>query len=326
MAERATLLQTVQVGVETTSGTAVAAGKLLAATNIEPGIKITNNEFRPMGQKFTTIDALGKEWVEAKISGVMTYTDLIYLMGGGIAYAAPVQQGATTAYKWTATPSQTAVDTIKTFTIECGGAVRAHKYAYGQINNFGYTLDRDKFEVKGSMIGQRITDAITMTASPTAVGLVPILPNQVDIFLDSASAGLGTTRLLRVFSFDFDQGDRYNPVWPIDSAQTSFAATVEVQPKAKVKMLMAADTQGMAMLTNMRVGSTQFLRLQATGALIATPYTYLLAHDMCLGVAEVGTFSDKDGIYAIEWTFDVNYDSGWAKSHTLAVTNTLTAL
>lgn len=326
MPERATLLQTTQIGVESVMGTAVAANKLLLGTSIESKIEAEVKTYRPYGQKFATVTALGKEWASAALSGPLTYTDWTYLMASAIAYAAPAQQAATTAYKWTASMSQLVADTIKSYTIEVGDTNRAHKLAHGLVNNLGYTINRDEATIKGSIIGQRISDGITMTATPTAIALVPVLPTQVDITLDATSAGLGTTKLLRVLSADFETGERYSPVWPVDSAQTSFATYTEKEPAPKLKLKMAADSVGMTRLTDMRAGTKAFIRIKGTGALIASTYYNTFQHDVCGIVSEVGDFTDEDGLYAVEWTFTPVYDSGWGKSMEFQITNTLTAL
>jgi hypothetical protein len=326
MAERSGLLQGVQVAVETTAGTAVAANKRLASTSIDPGIKVNVNDFKPMGNKYSTLTAIGKEWVEAKISGQLCYTDWVYLAASGLQYTAPVQQAATTAYKWVNTPGQTAEDTVKTLSVEVGGTVRAHKFAYGLVTGLGYSITREKAEIKGTMIGQRITDGITMTASPTQITLQPVLPTQIDIFADALVANIGTTKLLRVLSIDFENNARADAVWPIDSAQTSFAATVETAPKSTFKLLVEADALGMAILTNLRSSTDIFFRVQATGPMIASPYTYLWRHDLCADVTDVSSFSDNNGVYAIEWTFTATYDAGWGKAMTFETTNALTTL
>jgi hypothetical protein len=43
----------------------------------------------------------------------------------------------------------------------------------------------------GAAIGQNIQDNITMTASPTGVEDVPILPTHLDVYVDNTSAGSG---------------------------------------------------------------------------------------------------------------------------------------
>lgn len=326
MAERASLLQTVQIGVESVSGTAVAASKTLSATSIEPGIQTNIKAFKPMGQKFTTVSAIGKEWVEAPLSGVLSYTDWVYLAASGLQYTAPVQQGATAAYLWANLPSQTAVDTVKTFTIEVGGAVRAHKFSYGLVNNLGYMITREEATVKGSMIGQLLTDGITMTATPTAIALKPVLPTQCSIYMDAAFGDIGTNKLLRALSVDFETGERFGPVWPIDAAQTSFAAHVEIEPAAKFKLKLEADAVGMGLLTTMRTGAKKFFRVEAIGESIASPYSNTWRHDICATVSAVSEFSDEDGVYAIEWTFDATYDTDLTKAFSFSTTNALTAL
>lgn len=326
MPERSTLLQTTQIGVESTMGTSVAANKLLLGTNIEIGIKAEVNTYRPFGQKFATVTTLGKEWAEAQISGPLTYTDWTYLMAGAIAYAAPAQQAATIAYKWTAAMSQTAEDTIKSYTVESGSPVRAHKLTHGLVNNLGYTINRKEAMIKGSMIGQRISDGITMTGSPTAIALVPAMPTHFDVALDATPGALGTTKLLRVLGVDFETGDRYSPVWPVDSAQTSFATYTEKEPDPKFKLKMAADDVGMARLTEMRNGTKAFIRVKGTGALIASTFYYTFQHDLCGIVSDVSDFSDEDGLYAIEWTLTPVHDASWGKAMEFQITNTLTAL
>lgn len=326
MAERASLLQSVQIGVESTSGTAVAANKRLLGTSIELGISANIRTFRPMGQKFATLAALGKEWAEGDLSGQLCYGDITYLLAGNQAYAAPAQQAATAAYKWTLTPAQAAADTLKTYTIEAGGAVRAHKAAFGMVDNLGYTINREEATIKGSVMGRAITDGISMTGSPTDIALKPVLATQVDVTMDSAGAGLGTTKLTRVLRVDWESGKRFNPVWAVDSAQTSWVDYVEVEPTPKFKLLVEADAAGMALLTSMRAGTKQFFRVKATGDLIASTYYYVFQHDLCGVVSDVTKFRDEDGVYAIEWTFDITYDSTWAKAQEFQVTNTLTAL
>ena len=175
MAERSTITQVTQIGVETEAGTAVAARKLLQALSIEPAIKADVRTFRPIGGKYTTIAALGKEWVEAKISGeVACYNHLAYLLAGILNKPTPVKQGATVAYLWTFTPAQTAADTIATFTVEQGSSARAGSFAYGLISSLGLSFSREKIAVSGTMLGQAYKDGITMTATPTAIAVKPI--------------------------------------------------------------------------------------------------------------------------------------------------------
>lgn len=327
MAERTTVTQVCQIGVESTEGTAVAANRFLPGVSIEMSPNLNIDKFRPAGNKYSTIHALGKEWSGGTITGKPTYDEIMYLLDGVLAYGAPTQISSTTAYKSTHAPSSTAEDTVKSFTIENGSAVRAHKTPGCRIVELSLKGDRDKIDLGGSVIGRAITDGITLTSSPTAIDQIPILPKEVDIYLDTTSAGLGTTKLLRVFSWEWNIAGRFGPFWPVNSANASFGGLVEMPVEGTVKLGVEADAAGMALLTAARAGTTNFLRIAATGgqnAGTATPYSLTL--DQAVQVAAVSDLKDQDGIYAVEITFDIVHDGTWGKALTAETVNKRTTL
>lgn len=326
MPERATIAEVVQIGVESTPGVAVAANRKMAAFAISPAIKVTTEKYRPSGAKFPLLAALGKEWTEAGIEGNISYTDIVYLLASALSYAAPEQQGATQAYKWTFTPSQAAYDTVKTYTVEFGSTVRAARFAYGIVNEIGLNFTRDRAELSGSMLGRAIEDGITMTASPTEIDLVPVLPGSVDVYLDDTAASIGTTKLQRVLSASVSIGDRFGPLWVINSAISGYAAHVETEPKATIKVKVEANAEGMALLTALRQGSKKFLRIKSVGPVADGAYNYTLQIDACVSVSDVSEFSDEDGVYAIEWTLDATYDATFGKAISVEVINKLSTL
>lgn len=328
MPEVASVIRVTQIGVETTPGTGVSANKLLQATMIEPSIKANIVTFRGAGGKFPFAAALGKEWVEADISGHLNYTEIVYLLSSVLKSATPAQitPPSGLAYRWTFTPSQSAVDPVKTFTVESGSSARAMKFTYGLVTDLSISITREKAELKGSMIGRNIQDGITLTASPTAIPLVPVLPSQVSVYLDTSAANIGTTQLLRVLAVAFEIKDRFGTIWTLDATQSSFAAHVETAPKVTLKLTLEADAQGMALLSAMRAGEKRFIRVKAVGPNIETGNDHLFQLDMCGVVSDAGDFSDEDGVFAIEWTFTATYDSDWGKALEVQVVNTLSAL
>lgn len=329
MPERATLTQGVQLGVESTPGTSVAADKKLLSTSIQTKVMAEINSFRPMGTKFATTEILGKEWSEFDIEGQGSYQDTPYLLSSCLAYAAPVQIATSGAYTWTFAPSSTADDTVKTYTVEHGSSVRAHKLTNALITEIEYDFSRDGVEIKGAGIGQKITDGITLTATPTSIAEKPILPTDVDIYIDTTSAGLGTTKLTRALTANIKVSDRFGPVWVLNSANSSFVSTIETEPSAEVTVMVEADSQGMGLLTDMRSTTTKFLRISATSADNAGnsgTNKYKFQWDAAVKVKDVGEFSDEDGIYAIEWTFDMIHDPTWGKAMTVECVNSVSAL
>lgn len=328
MPERTSVTQVVQIGVETTPGTAVAANRKLPSWQLGTSIEGDFTKTQAAGLKFPSIFSPGKEWTSAKLSAQPTYDELVYLLSSVIAYAAPVQQSATTAYLWTSTPASAAEDTIKTFTVEQGSSARAHKFAHGIVTDFTLKGDRSKLELSGTFLGQRITDGITLTSSPTSIAQLPMLPGEVDIYVDTTSGGLGTTKLSRVLSWELGVKNRFSPLWVVDSAQSSFVTVVETAVEATLKLRVEADSAGMGLLTPMRSGSTRFVRLKATSPQLAgTAIPYSMTFDMAGQIASTpGEIGDTDGVYALDWTLAAVHDAGWGKALTFGTINKLTTL
>lgn len=328
MAEKSTLAQQVQVGPEVTQGTGVAADILLQSIKLGSAIKLEAEPFAPAGYKYPTIMAVNKEWSEVSVEGKPTYDEIIYLLSSVGEVATITTPGGTNPRLWTFTPGTTGADTVVSYTIENGesGAGNARKVVGCVMNEFELTVARDEVSVGGNFVGMQMTTGQTLTGTPTALPVYPILPTHAKLWLDSTGAGLGTTLLTRAFKYSFKIGNRFGTVWPVDSTNTSYAATVETVPDAQVTLLMAADTAGMALITPMRAGDTRFVRLKCTGPLIESTYYRELTIDTALKVREVSEFTDEDGVYAIEYTFDVVHDATWTKAWQATVQCSTTAL
>lgn len=317
MPERTTVTQVVQIGAEVTPGTAVAANRQLPSLLLDTSIEGSFTQIDAQGFKFPTLFAPGKEWTAAKWSmNTPTYDELIYMLWSHLSFSAPVVQGATTAYKCSTPVLSTSEDTIKTLTIEQGSALRAHKMAYAIVTDLSIKGDRDKVTADGSILAQQLTDGITLTAAPTVIPQVPMLPNTFDVFIDATSGGLGATKLTRLLSWEFSSKNRFAPVWTVNSAVPSWTVPVEQEIGQSFKVLIEADATGMALLPIMRVGTTQFLRLKSTSTVLAgTAIPYAMQIDLAVQVMTTPKqFKDTGGVYAIEFTFGVIHDPTWGKA------------
>lgn len=327
MAERATVFETIQIGVETTSGTSVAANKQLLSMSIDPTVDLDVDMFRPDGNKFPTVAAAGKELVSARVTGKPTYTEIVYPLSSLLGAATITGPNGDGAYTWVFTPSSTAADAFKSFTVEKGSAVRAMKWAFGLFTSMGFSGDRQSVDLSGSMLGQALQDGITLTGTPSALALIPVLPKQVDVYVDTTSAGLGTTKLGRLLKYNLAFGDqKYNPLWPVDSSLSSFGAVVEKSPNAAMDAIVEADAAGMALLTDARAGNTKFVRWQATGPLIAGASNYSIKIDFATKLGKPDPFQDQDAVYAIGWNMPFVHDGTWGKAMAVTVITTLASL
>jgi hypothetical protein len=219
-----------------------------------------------------------------------------------------------------------AAQAAKTVTLEKGSSVRAGKAAYVQAVDIGFGISRSEFTIDGAVMGQLYTDGITLTASPTTFAQVPILPKDFSVYLDSTWAGLGTTKLLRVFGNALNLAGLVGGVWPINQANTSFAVTVDQSElDATMELRMEADATGMANLTALRAGTTRYLRIEAVGPAIAGGSAFnTFRIDAAVKVAEYADFDDEDGIVVTPWPLQVVDDTDGPL--VVTVINTVAAL
>lgn len=337
MAERSSITQSVQIGVESTPGTAVAAGKRLGSMGFEIGPSVDIKPLRPTGTKYPTLQILGKEWVEADVNGSAVYTELPYAFASVL--SAPTVTGIsdgptpTGATRWVFNSNTYGDDAPKTFTVEQGSAFRAHRFANGIFTEYTWSWSRDEIELGGSLLGKAIEDGVTLTAAPTMLPQIPVRPAELSVYIDTTSGGLGTTKQLRTLKGECNISDRYNPLWVVDAAQPSFVNTVEGEPTVEFKITQMADSQAAANLIAMRAGTTKFLRLRGVGPQIYAPtvgmpegVSHQVTWDVAGQVSDISKFEDEDGVFAVEYTFSAVHDATWGKALTVEVITTTTAL
>lgn len=438
--ERASVLSRTQLGPEVTPGTAVAATKRLGSTSfdIQPAGNI--NKFGPVGEKFDTLVAMGKEWSAISFNGEGSYADLSYLLAGVIRSVTPAQQGGSAAYLWSFQPRSAQQDIVQTYTLEKGEVSqggRASRTKYGLLNSISMEWSRERVAVSGGGLAQLEEDDValstsatytltaggspptagtftltysgqttaaiafdatpaavqaalellstigsgnvsvaatvatgtgkldtaanvytvtfkralaaaaqtltgtftTLTASgtiaiaagtvgaaPTLIAPVPILGNQIDIWMDTAYGSLGTTKLTRAFKGKFDYANRFGTIWPLNTAESSFAGHVELKPEASLSLSLMADDVGQALLTTMRDGSTKFFKIRMRGALIASTYYYETILNVAAKISDVIAHKDDEGIFQNDVMFTPINDADLGYPFLWTVQNTLTAL
>ena len=288
--ERSYVNQKVQIGAEsnTALGTPVAAGKVLQCFNWVFAPMADVMIYRPVGRKYPGVQIENSEWVEGTVDGPLDFNGIIYPLNSAMGAVSPVAHGASLIAKdWIFTPPVTGSIVPQTYTIQQGDTItRAHQLAYALISEFGYKGDRRAgVTFAGKALAQPLSDGITMTGSPTLINLSPVAGKMFNFYLDTTSANLGTTQLLKVLNVDFMMPAIYGMFFPFNRANLGWTAHVDLAPATIVKLLMEADSVGMTELTYLQSGSTQFLRVQALGPQIDNSWV------VTLGTQSSGTFT-----------------------------------
>jgi hypothetical protein len=294
--------------------------------------------FTPTGRKYASIVIENSEWVEGTLGGELDYNGIVYALSGACGAASIGASGSSaTAKLWTFSPPLSGSVQPQTYTIEqgennaYGNAIYNHKVNYGLFNDFGYKGDRKTgFTLSGKLLAQSLQRSITMTSTPTAVALQPSAGKHFNVYLDPTSAALGTTQLLKVLNVDFSFSNIYTPFFPLNRANLGWTAHVDTKPTSTIKLLMEADATGMTQLTSLQAGTTQFLDFKGLGLQIAADgpgaVFATFEHQMAVKVSKPNPFTDKDGVFAEEWEFEIVEDATWGNAQKFLITNLLTAL
>jgi hypothetical protein len=275
---RATATQGIQIGPETTPGTAVAAGKVIDAWTVKSGPKADTKQSTPTGRNYVAAQALNMEHLEFTVeSPIMDYNSLVYKLASVYGIITPVAHGSSTIAKdWSITPPVAGAGNPKTYTIEQGDASYAHKFAYGLMNKFGYKWSKKDASSSASGFARKVQDNITMTASPVQVPVVPMVGSQFKLYLDATSSALGTTTVTNLMDGEYGFDGPFNPVWFANRDDSSISTHVAATPKTTGKIRLEANSNGMGLLANLRNQSTVFLRVEAIGDLIDNQQTVSL--------------------------------------------------
>ena len=151
----------------------------------------------------------------------------------------------------------------------------------------------------------------------------------VNVYVDSTYAGIGVTKLTRLLEATISISDRVSQLWVLNSSNASYAAFLEGPPNVTVKLKMEANAAGMALLSNIRAGSTVYFRLESQGTAMPAPdagQNYLLRWDMACKVESPDSLDDTDGAYTIDWTLRGVHDATMGKMLSVKLQNLATAL
>lgn len=262
-----------QLGWEPVIGQGGPTAYNMQSLTIEPGDEIAVNEFAAQGHRFDTVVAINQSWSSLKVTGPALYSEVLLAIENILGTIAPsTPAGAVNARKRLYDAALTGAITPRTWTGQFGDASdNVNSLAYGLLTDFGLKYDREKGVELDSVAGiaQIIQTASAFTASPTSLADVPMLGSHVNYYLDTTGAGLGTTQITdEVLDYAWSVKGMKGPRWVSDRSQPSYKGHVDLRPKSDVKLSMAESSVTRAILANLRIGQTYFIRANAQGLLI----------------------------------------------------------
>lgn len=324
-------LRKIQLGRETTSGTAVAATTIWRGRGViedqrdtvfvEEDIGYLSGVDRSYQPKLFA--ALGMESIEA------TFEQLPHIFEAGIKTATPAQDDTGSGYLYVYAFPTTAANTIKTYTLEGGDNQEVEEIEYAFVEKF--TLSGKAGEalmVSADYKGRQATvSAFTTTATLPTVE--DILFSKGKLYIDNVADTFGSTQVsnsLLEFSADVTTG--WMPVWTADGA-LYFSFAKQVMPEITGSMTFEHDGSSTAEKVLWRAQTPRLVRLIWEGTALTTAgnYTYkTLILDMAIKWEKFNALGDQDGNDIIQATFRARYNATAADFANITVVNELTTL
>jgi predicted DNA-binding protein len=131
---------------------------------------------------------------------------------------------------------------------------------------------------------------------------------------------------LYCYDFELETPERIARTRPINSTKSSDGLVETEDQEMTVQMTMGVDATMESMLTSLRAGTKIFVRLDAIGATISTTYKYMVRHDMCILLNEVGDFQSSDNVLVVPISGVLARDTTSGYALQVTARNTLAAL
>ena len=327
MSERASKSQRFQLGYESSYGGGATVNRRLMGLTLDVDPQVTRRRNMAQGYNFASSTTMERDFTEGDLGGALVFDELHHLFSLALGTVTPTSLTPATAQQWVWNLPNSGDITPKSAKIEKGDTVTAEAFLGGVLSDLDLSWNREGFDVGGTVIGQQLDVAATLTTTGvTTMPQIALDPGKIGVFIDNTSAGLGGTRMLRAFDGGLSISGLFGQIWPLNELKTSFDGVISLAPDAEQTITLAANAAGKALITSLRAGDRRFLRWRVLGPQIGVgPATYLLQIDTAIEVVDVDSFEDSDGIYAIPLTFSPVADETWGKAGVITVVNTQTA-
>ena len=264
-------LTEVQIGIETTAGTLVAATRK---------IPYVTGSYRPIVDRKTleekgtvladTADVVVRRGSELELTEELNTETLIAALLCSLAEVSPVALSG--AQQWTFTPAVTAPSGLATATVEIAatdGSTDTYqgRFGFARATAISIEASSDTAQITTTWMG-RAKQSLT---TPAAVNPPPrwIVPASLfAVYIDDAWAGLGTTQfgMMRSMKFDIDPG--------VTEAQALSGRADLDTPywrrgrfRGPVSLVVDHDGDASAELVHWENGDLRYIRLEATNGL-----------------------------------------------------------
>lgn len=326
-------LRKIQLGVETTSGTAVVATAVWRGEGVlkdEQAIEAVKEDVGFLVSQGRTYSPMVGATLEMDDTPA-TFEQLPYILAAGIEniVTGVADSGSGTGKIYEYNFPTTAANTTKTYTIEAGDDQRVDEMEYAFVEEF--TLSGAKgeaVEMSAKWRGRQASDA-EFTGAIAVPAVEEILFQKGKLYINDGGGTIGNTQKTSTWlGFKLTVKTGLQAMFTGDG-NLYFTATKNVGYQAGGVLTLEHDTTGEAEITAARAESVRLVRMLFEGSTLTTAGAYskkTLKIDMAIKYTEVPQLDDDDGDDVVSLPFEVVYSTADVLGASIIVVNSLTAL
>lgn len=264
-------LRKLQVGLESTKGTAVAASARMRMT----GSLKDNRELVFPDEDIGSVPGnirsyVAKYLAELSMEGEATFEQLPVILSAAVEDDVSGAQDGSGPYVYDYVGPTTAVNGFKTYTIEYGDDQQEEESAYCFVDNFELSgAAGEAVKVTSKWFGRTAEPSTFTDLSASLPSVEEILVSMGKLYIDAGGGTIGTTQktnTLLGFSLKWKTG--LQPVWTGDGA-LYYSFGKMVRPEVELSLTFEHDATSVAEKAAWRAQTTRLIRLQIDGSAIA---------------------------------------------------------
>lgn len=313
-------LSKVQIGRESTAGTAVAASEIL---RVEGAFIKDDQEIFMVPENVGLLVDADRACTPQKAAGlsipdnVATFEQILHMLEMGIKTITPVDDGLGDGYVYTYPFPTTAQLTPKTYTIEGGDDQQAMEMEYCHATSLkisGKYGEPIKFSAE--LIGRQAINT-TFTGSLALPSVEEMLFQQSKFYISDVADGFGhdiIANTLLGFTLNIDTGFKARKT---ADGNLYFSYLKQVKPVVTLDLMVEHNTITETEITKARARTTRAIRILTEGTSFVNPGTTYSKKTMIIDIAglysEIPPIDDDDGSSVFNFKLEGKYNSTLAK-------------
>lgn len=326
-------LRYIQMGVETTSGTAVAAtSRWRGKGTIEDRL-----EQKFVEEDIAYVSGVDRAYIPKQLAAISfdeteaTFEQVPYIGSSGVkALDTGVQDGTGTDYIYAYTFPTTAVNTVKTRTIEGGDDQQEEEMEYSFVEAFKLTGKAEEaLMMQADWLGRQVAPS-TKTAALALPTVEDILFQKGKLYIDAVSGTLGGTQKSNTFlGMELSVKTGWIPVFTGDG-NLYFSFAKSTMPEIMLDITFEHDASSVSEKASWRAGTSRQIRIKFEGNTVATPGTTYSKKTLLIDLAgkweKFDKLDEQNGNDIVKGSFRARYNATAALFANMTVVNELSAL